>query len=144
MNSPLKLDQQICLSLYSATNALLRAYRPLLEPLGLTYPQYLVMMALWERQDQSVTELCRSTRLDTGTVTPVLKRLAAKGLILRGRSRHDERRRVISLTRSGRALEAQAREVPLQMACTAALSPDQGAALKTLAESLYANLSAAD
>jgi MarR family transcriptional regulator, organic hydroperoxide resistance regulator len=140
----LRLEDQICLSLYSATNALLRAYRPLLEPLGLTYPQYLAMIALWQHEPQSVTELCLRARLDTGTVTPVLKRLESKGLIVRGRSETDERKRVITLTPAGRKLEQAARDVPYQLACQAALSPKQGNELKALAEALYANLSARD
>lgn len=79
MSSPshLHLRNQICLALYSAGNALSRAYRPLLEPLDLTYPQYLVMLALWEEDRVSVTAICERTRLDTGTVTPLLKRLEA-------------------------------------------------------------------
>lgn len=137
---PLKLEDQICLSLYSATNALLRAYRPLLEPLGLTYPQYLVMMALWQHQPRTVTGLCTATRLDTGTITPVLKRLEGKGLIVRGRSQTDERVRVITLTRAGRKLEQPAREIPIQIACQTALTAEQGARLKQLTELLYAGL----
>jgi DNA-binding MarR family transcriptional regulator len=136
------LENQICLSLYSATNALLRAYRPLLEPLGLTYPQYLVMLALWEQDARSVTDICRMTRLDTGTVTPLLKRLEVKRLLVRGRSSEDERRRVITLTTAGKELQEQAADVPLQMACLEVLSPSQAQQIKKLAEKLYANLSA--
>lgn len=144
MSSPphLRLANQLCLSLYSATHALTRAYRPLLEPLGLTYPQYLMMLALWEQDGVSVTDLCERTRLDTGTVTPLLKRLADKGLVVRGRSDEDERRRVITLTQEGRALRDAAEDVPAQMACLGVLTPDQGARLKELAELLYRNLAA--
>lgn len=144
MSSPphLQLDNQVCLSLYSATNALLRAYRPLLEPLNLTYPQYLVMLALWEADGLSVTEICARTRLDTGTVTPLLKRLAAKGFLTRGRSTTDERRRVIELTTQGRRLRERAEDVPEQLACLDVLTPEQGLRLKRLAETLYANLHA--
>jgi MarR family transcriptional regulator, organic hydroperoxide resistance regulator len=142
MPSPphLQLRNQLCLALYSATNALTRAYRPLLEPLGLTYPQYLVMLALWEEDGVSVTDLCQRTRLDTGTVTPLLKRLADKGLLVRGRSEEDERRRVITLTREGAALQEAAGEVPVRMACLEVLTPQQGTQLKRLAETLYRNL----
>lgn len=135
----LRLEEQICLSLYSATNALIRAYRPLLEPLGLTYPQYLVMLALWERDHLSVKDVCSRTRLDTGTVTPLLKRLEAKGLVERRRSERDERMRVISLTADGRKLRRQAASVPNAMACLGLLSPEQGAEIKRLAEMLYRN-----
>ncbi|PAU86980.1 MarR family transcriptional regulator [Pseudomonas sp. WN033] len=142
MSSPshLHLRNQICLALYSAGNALSRAYRPLLEPLDLTYPQYLVMLALWEEDGVSVTAICERTRLDTGTVTPLLKRLEAKGLLLRVRSAEDERRRVISLTDSGRALQARAEDIPLRMACLGVLTPAEGAELKRLSETLYRNL----
>ncbi|MEZ5558074.1 MAG: MarR family transcriptional regulator [Pseudomonadales bacterium] len=142
MASPpeLHLSNQICLSLYSATNALLRAYRSLLEPLGLTYPQYLVMLALWEEDDRSVTGICQATRLETGTVTPVLKRLERKGLIERGRSEVDERMRVISLSREGALLARRAVDVPAALGCLGALTPRQGQQLKQLAETLYGNL----
>jgi DNA-binding MarR family transcriptional regulator len=142
MPSPphLQLQNQLCLALYSATNALTRAYRPFLEPLGLTYPQYLVMLALWDRDGVSVGDLCERTRLDTGTVTPLLKRLAEKGLLVRGRSEEDERRRVITLTTAGSALRAAASEVPVRMACLGVLTPEQGMQLKELAEVLYRNL----
>jgi len=144
MTSPahLRLENQICLSLYSATNALTRAYRPFLEPLGLTYSQYLVMLALWETDALSVTDICARTRLDTGTVTPLLKRLAAKGLVERGRSELDERRRVITLTKAGAALQKAADAVPKQMACLDVLTPRQAQTLKDLAELLYRNLEA--
>lgn len=144
MSSPAhqQLDNQICLSLYSATNALLRAYRPLLEPLDLTYPQYLVMLALWEADAVSVTDVCRRTRLDTGTVTPLLKRLESKGLLRRGRSAADERMRVIALTPAGRRLRAKAEHVPGALACLEVLTPAEGVKLKQLAESLYRNLCA--
>jgi len=146
MPSPphLRLANQLCLSLYSATHALTRAYRPLLDPLGLTYPQYLMMLALWEQDGVSVTDLCERTRLDTGTVTPLLKRLAEKGLVVRGRSEEDERRRVITLTPEGRSLRDAAEEVPARMACLGVLSPDEGAQLKELAERLYRNLATRD
>ena len=142
MASPphLHLSNQLCLALYSAGNALSRAYRPMLEPLDLTYPQYLVMLALWEVDGVSVSDICERTRLDTGTVTPLLKRLAAKGLLVRARSEEDERRRVISLTEAGQALQARAEDVPFRMACLGVLTPEEGIELKRLAETLYRNL----
>jgi len=138
--SVLSLDLQICRSLYSASNALTRAYRPLLEPLDLTYPQYLVMLALWEQDGLSVTEICRRTRLETGTVTPLLKRLEGKGLVIRGRSATDERQRVIGLTDDGVALRERARQVPVEMACMELLTPAEGQELQRLAEKLYRRL----
>ena len=138
--SVLSLDLQICRSLYSASNALIRAYRPLLAPLDLTYPQYLVMLAMWETDGLSVTEICRRTRLETGTVTPLLKRLEGKGLLIRGRSSSDERQRVISLTDAGDALRERARRVPVEMACKELLTPAEGQELQRLAEQLYRGL----
>ncbi|TVS15495.1 MAG: MarR family transcriptional regulator [Gammaproteobacteria bacterium] len=137
---PLLLDNQICRSLYSASNALTRAYRPLLQPLGLTYPQYLVMLALWEQDRVSVGELCARTRLDPGTLTPLLKRMAGKGLLIRARARDDERRRVIALTRAGLELKARAADVPEQIACVAGLSLEEGLRLRELTEKLYRQL----
>lgn len=142
MASPphLHASNQICLSLYSATNALTRAYRPFLDPLDLTYPQYLVMLVLWEEDRVSVTDICERTRLDTGTMTPLLKRLEAKGLLARERATDDERRRVISLTRKGAALQKAADQVPIKMSCIGVLTPKQAMQLKELAETLFRNL----
>lgn len=140
----LRLDHQVCRSLYSASNALIRAYRPLLEPLGLTYPQYLVMLALWEQDQVSVGHLAERTRLDPGTLTPLLKRMAAKGLLLRARARDDERRRVIALTRAGHALREAARDIPERIACASGLDHEDGMRLFELAERLHAHLSASE
>src|SRR5512138_1029058 len=104
----LMLDNQVCHSLYSAANAVVRAYRPLLEPLGLTYPQYLVMLCLWEQDGVSIVHLSRRTRLDSGTLTPLLKRLEAKGLLVRAQAPDDERQKVIGLTPAGRKLRRAA------------------------------------
>ncbi|MBU6371496.1 MAG: MarR family transcriptional regulator [Alphaproteobacteria bacterium] len=142
MSTPehLRLDRQLCLSVYSAANALVRAYGPLLRPLGLTYPQYLVMLALWERDEAPVTDLCARTRLDTGTVTPLVNRLAAKGLVRKTHARDDARVRLVTLTTKGRALRARAAHVPIQMACLGVLSAEQGAHMKALSDTLYQGL----
>ena len=116
-NNPLALENQVCFSLYSATNAMIRAYRPMLDALSLTYPQYLVMMVLWQESGISVKTLGDRLHLDSGTLTPLLKRLEVKGLVNRGRSETDERVRVLHLTTSGLKLEAEARSVPEQMRC---------------------------
>ncbi len=136
----LLLDHQICRSLYSASSALTRAYRPLLKPLGLTYPQYLVMLALWEQDRVSVGELCSRTRLDPGSLTPLLKRMASKGLLLRARAREDERRRVIALTRAGLELKARATAIPDEIAWASGLSLEEGLQLRELTEKLFAYL----
>ncbi len=108
----LQLDNQLCFALYSTSLAMTRMYKPLLGALGLTYPQYLVMLALWERDDQSVSELGQKLYLDSGTLTPLLKRLEVGCLIARQRAREDERRVQISLTAAGRKLKAKAAKIP--------------------------------
>jgi MarR family transcriptional regulator, organic hydroperoxide resistance regulator len=108
----LRLDQQLCFALYSASLAMTKLYRPMLDALGLTYPQYLVMLVLWERDVISVGELGERLNLDSGTLTPLLKRLEAQGRLVRNRSSQDERRVEVSLTDDGRALRAQARAIP--------------------------------
>ncbi len=112
----LLLENQLCFALYSASRALTRAYAPLLEPLGLTYPQYLVCLALWERDGRPVHELGTCLALDSGTLTPLLKRLAQAGLVERRRSTDDERVVQIYLTPAGRALRVRARRVPKEIA----------------------------
>ena len=112
----LKLDQQVCFSLYSASNMISRAYRPLLNKLDLTYLQYIVMMVLWEHKSLNVSELGQRLHLDSGTLTPLLKRLEAKQLVVRKRGESDERVRQISLTNSGAALKKSAETIPLAIA----------------------------
>jgi len=109
--SPLTLDQFLCLDLYATSRAVMKAYTPLLAPLGLTYPQYLVMVALWEKDAQQVNELAERLSLDSGTLSPLLKRLEAAGLLGRSRSRDDERAVQVALTATGRALQKKAPEV---------------------------------
>lgn len=109
---PLLLDRQVCFPLYAATNLLNRLYGPVLRQLGLTYPQYLVMLVLWEQQSQTVGALGARLYLDSGTLTPLLKRMEAAGYITRNRDPEDERRVVIGLTDKGKALREQAVHVP--------------------------------
>jgi DNA-binding MarR family transcriptional regulator len=108
----LLLDNQLCFALYSASLAMTKLYKPLLDELGLTYPQYLAMLALWERDGQMVSELGERLFLDSGTLTPLLKRLEAAGLVARIRDVQDERRVHISLTAAGRRLKARAQKIP--------------------------------
>lgn len=138
--SPLDLDRQICHSLYSATNALVRAYRPLLERLDLTYPQYLVMMSLWQRDGVSISELVRHTRLDAGTLTPLLRRLQNKNLIDIRVPDADARRRVITVTGKGHALKKSAKKVPGQIACAVDMPAEKALQLKMLCEMLVSRL----
>ncbi|QOZ22287.1 MarR family winged helix-turn-helix transcriptional regulator [Bradyrhizobium sp. CCBAU 51753] len=108
----LRLDNQICFAVYSTAHAFNRVYKPLLDRLGLTYPQYLVMLALWERDDVPVKDLGERLFLDSGTLTPLLKRLEAADLIKRTRSTADERQVLIALTAQGHALRDKAKSVP--------------------------------
>jgi MarR family transcriptional regulator, organic hydroperoxide resistance regulator len=111
----LRLDNQICFAVYSAASAFNRVYKPLLDRLGLTYPQYLAMLVLWERDGVPVKEIGERLFLDSGTLTPLLKRLEAAGLVKRSRSSEDERRVEITLTAQGQALKEKARAVPLSI-----------------------------
>jgi DNA-binding MarR family transcriptional regulator len=115
-DDPLRLDRQVCFPLYAASNLINRLYRPVLARLGLTYPQYLVMLVLWEQEPQTVGGLGARLYLDSGTLTPLLKRMEAAGLVARQRDTEDERRVQIALTDKGRALRAQAAHVPETMA----------------------------
>ena len=108
----LRLDNQLCFALYSTSLAMTKVYKPLLAALGLTYPQYLVMLVLWEQDEVSVSELGERLFLDSGTLTPLLKRMEASGWLLRTRSRQDERRVLVSLSAAGRALKTRAAQVP--------------------------------
>ncbi len=120
-----RLNRQVCFAMYSATRATTAAYRPMLEELGLTYPQYLVMLVLWEEQPRSVRELGEELALDSGTLSPLLKRLEALGLVERRRSAEDERRVEVFLTADGAALSAKAAGIPQRLAEAAGLSADE-------------------
>ncbi|QIS09616.1 MarR family winged helix-turn-helix transcriptional regulator [Nocardia arthritidis] len=132
MADPLTLDAQVCFPLYAALRAINAAYRPKLDELGLTYPQYLVMLALWERDGRSVGELCTALGLDTGTLSPLLKRLQGAGLVERTRSTADERRVEIHLTEAGRELRAAACGLPEQLAAATGLSIEELGTLRDL------------
>ena len=108
----LRLDNQICFAVYSAAHAFNRVYKPLLDRLGLTYPQYLVMLVLWQRDGVPVKEIGERLHLDSGTLTPLLKRLEQAGLVKRTRSTEDERQVLIRLTAQGNGLKDKARAVP--------------------------------
>ncbi|WP_130620207.1 MarR family winged helix-turn-helix transcriptional regulator [Dyella amyloliquefaciens] len=129
----LLLDQQFCFALYAASRSITGLYRPLLDPLGLTYPQYLVMLVLWEQDGLTVRELGQRLQLDSGTLTPLLKRLQAAGLVDRKRRIEDEREVDIRLTAAGLALREQASDVPKCMAQRLQLSLDQ---MQTLRDEL--------
>jgi DNA-binding MarR family transcriptional regulator len=132
----LLLDNQLCFALYSANLALNKLYRQLLAPLNLTYPQYLVMLVLWEQDDVSVSEIGERLFLDSATLTPLLKRLENAGLILRQRSRQDERQVVVTLTDAGRTLHQQAQSIPDAVGCAAQCDTDTLLTLKRQLEQL--------
>jgi DNA-binding MarR family transcriptional regulator len=118
----LRLDNQLCFAVYSTAHAFNRVYKPLLDSLGLTYPQYLVMLALWERDGVPVKDIGERLFLDSGTLTPLLKRLEAAELIKRARSTEDERQVLIALTARGEALQEKARAVPQSILAASACS----------------------
>lgn len=136
----LRLENQICHSLYSATNALVRAYRPLLEALDLTYPQYLVMLSLWEKDAVIIKSLVEQTRLDAGTLTPLLKRLQEKGLITLQSASGDSRQKVVTLSKKGRHLRRSAEDIPEKLLCHIQMPREQAIQLKMLAEDVYRRL----
>ena len=115
--NPLSLDEQLCFAVYSTAHAFNRVYKPLLDALGLTYPQYLVLLVLWEEDGQSVGRIGAKLLLDSSTLTPLLKRLEAAGLVKRTRSAKDERVVDIMLTEKGRALQEKARSAPNAVGC---------------------------
>lgn len=128
-----RLDQQLCFAIYSASRAFGRAYAPILEKLGLTYLQYAVLMVLWERDGISVRELGDRLALDSGTLTPLLKRLERAGVVTRVRDAADERVVRIGLTAAGRKLEKKAQDVPGALACRMGVTPSPRAAAEVAA-----------
>ena len=112
MYDQLKLDNQLCFRLYTAARLTMQAYFPYFEPLGITYPQYLVLLVLWEQDKQPVNDIARRLHLETNTVTPLLQRMEKQGLLTRKRGKEDTRQRIVSLTAQGKALEEQAKHIP--------------------------------
>ena len=136
----LGLDQQLCFAVYSASLAMTRLYLPLLEPLGLTYPQYLVMLVLWETDSLTVSQVGDRLMLDSGTLTPLLKRLEAAGLVCRTRDTIDERRVIVTLTKTGRKLKQRAASVPENVMCATACDLDELVALTARLKALRSSL----
>ena len=139
----LRLDNQICFAVYSTAHAFNRVYKPLLDRLGLTYPQYLVMLSLWERDGVPLKDIGERLFLDSGTLTPLLKRLEAAGLVKRTRSTEDERQVLIALTPQGQALKEKARNVPQSILEASDCSVAELVALKSEIVSLRDRLNAA-
>jgi len=136
----LRLDNQLCFALYSASLSMTKLYKPLLEPLGLTYPQYLALLVLWERDVIPVGALGERLYLDSGTLTPLLKRLEAAGLVQRERAADDERRVIVSLTEAGRRLRVRAEGVPRAIAEAMGCKPGDTVALTQQLQALRGRL----
>ncbi|RYF26212.1 MAG: MarR family transcriptional regulator [Flavobacteriales bacterium] len=137
MEDYLKLDKQLCFSLYVLHREIMQQYRPILDEIGLTYPQYITLMALWEKDGLTVNQLGEQLKLDNGTLTPLLKRLEAKKLLTRTRSKSDERVVEISLTDEGRKLKEKATCVPSQILTALNLEIEEMHALKTLSDKVF-------
>lgn len=136
----LKLDNQVCFPLYACSKEVVRRYTPHLDDIGLTYTQYLVMMVLWEQDGISVGELGERLYLDSGTLTPLLKKMEEKGFLVRERSAEDERRVIVALTQAGRELKEKARDVPLAMGQCVNMDPEEAAELVRLLRKVIANV----
>ena len=136
----LLLGDQLCFSLYATSLAMNKLYRRLLKQLDLTYPQYLAMLVLWERDGLTVSEIGERLHLDSATLTPLLKRMEASGLIARRRAEDDERQVIVSLTRAGRELRQKAEEVPYGVFCAAGCSLEELTAIKGQLDLLRRNL----
>lgn len=136
----LKLENQICFPLYACSREIIKQYKPFLDEIGLTYTQYITMMVLWEKKEVTAKELGNQLFLDSGTLTPLLKKLETKGLITRKRSKEDERNLIVTITEAGDALKDQALSVPAQMAQCSNLNAEEAGVLYQI---LYKILDAA-
>ena len=125
----LKIENQLCFPLYAASRSVIRRYKPFLDELDLTYTQYIAMMVLWEKRTTTVKDLGNCLFLDSGTLTPLLKKLEAKGLITRKRSEEDERNLIITITQKGESLKDHALSVPEKIAECSNLKPEEAAVL---------------
>jgi MarR family transcriptional regulator, organic hydroperoxide resistance regulator len=137
---PQDLSKQVCFALYAASRAVTARYRPILDRYGLTYPQYVALLVLWEHGETTVKDLGSALMLDSGTLSPLLKRLEAAGLVTRTRNAGDERSVVVSLTKAGAALQKQASGVPGELARATGMSPTDLAALRDTLAALTATL----
>lgn len=135
----LYLENQLCFPLYATSKEIIRSYNPLLKPLDLTYTQYLVMLVLWENQQVTMKELGSLLCLDSGTLTPVIKKMAYKGLLQRRRADKDERITILSLTFNGKALEEKAKDIPAKILASLPLEPDELVLLQKLSKKMLTN-----
>ena len=128
----MKLANQLCFPLYAAARRVVSRYTPLLKPLGLTYTQYIALLALWESGGATVGDLCRRLYLDSGTISPLLKKLESAGYVVRERTKEDERVVEIRLTEAGAALQEAAKDIPLKVGSCVRLTPEKAGALYAL------------
>jgi MarR family transcriptional regulator, organic hydroperoxide resistance regulator len=140
----LKLENQLCFPLYAAARAVVNSYKPLLDEIDLTYTQYISMMVMWEHKSVGVKELGEYLYLDSGTLTPLLKRLEAKGFVTRARSREDERVVNVTITEAGEALKEKAVEIPLKLGKCMPLTREEGGTLYTLLYKILRQLNCGD
>lgn len=136
----LRLDNQLCFAVYAAAHSFAQAYRPFLDPVGLTYPQYLVLLELWEEDGRTLKQLAEPLFLDSGTLTPMLKRMEAAGWITRRRDAEDERAVRIALTDKGRTFQKEARRIPAALMCAGGLDVAGVNALRGKLKRIAANL----
>ncbi len=136
----LLLKNQLCHPLYSASNALQRAYKRVLKKWGISYPQYLILLTLWEMDEQTVTQICEKTFFDSGTATPLLQKLSQKGLIQIKNLPTDKRSKVVSLSKKGLALKDKMITVPEEMMCLVSMNPQELELLTKMIQELYQNL----
>lgn len=139
MNGP-KLNEQVCYALYSTSRAITQAYKGLLEPLNLTYPQYVVMMALWDKEAVMISEIAETTGLSNATLSPLLKRLEANGYIERRSTESDERQKQLVLTKEGKGLGKKAKKASEMALCATGLSEKEASKLMSLCESIKKQL----
>lgn len=138
--NPLLLDNQLCFALYSASLLMTKLYKPLLDEIGLTYPQYLAMLVLWEEDGVTVSALGARLHLDSGTLTPLLKRLEKAGLLTRERNEEDERQVLVRLTQEGRALKKRAADIPRKIVAATGANLPEIIKLRKRLKKLRANL----
>lgn len=136
----LKLHNQVCFPVYTLAKEMVNRYRPFLQDLDLTYPQYLVMLVLWENDHQKVSEIGEKLNLDSGTLTPLLKRLEQRKIVTRTRSERDERTVIISLTTEGKTLQDKARNIPEQLTDSLSISVEDLQKLKTTIDQILSNI----
>ena len=135
----MKLDNQLCFPIYAASRIITSLYTPYLKPLGLTYTQYILFLVLWEKDGLTVGEICRHLMLDSGTLSPILKKLRQQGYIEKQQNTSDERSFIITLTEKGRELQIQAKDIPLQVGRCVNISLEKAQQLRSLLNELLEN-----